>query len=508
MLSYRQLIIRTCAVAFLITIAAFLMGRAKGAVEALLLLIGVFAAATGKRGIALGAFILFPLLLTLNRYAFPLSGPGAVVNKLSMLTISVVMMITSARHRGSNQLPLGGIFAYLAVAALSSAQGYFPSISYLKIANYIAFIVGIWIGTRNLQRTPTELRRLRVFMLGVAVFIILGSFATLAFPSVAYFQNAGELIKTEGVEYADEVFKSIKKDIGVTYFAGVTNQSQCLGPILAALINWLAADMLFVEKRMAPFHAGLIAIGLGELALTHSRTGMLAFFCGAAVISTIILPHIQISRRLKNHVRNLIMTGMVMLFLAAIVSQILHGAVTSFVRKGNDAASGEASLIGALIHSRLGLIEENLNDFKYNPVMGCGFQVAYYHPYLYGRRKGLILSAPIEKGILPLMVLGEGGLVGLAVFLVFVCMFYSGCKKKHLFVTMALFTVLLMSNFGEADFFSPGGIGGAKWVLCVVGGFIIDCQLLFAREMERRMAMAAMAAEMEQRAAAELGYTQ
>ena len=492
MLTYRKLIAKACLAGFLIALAAFLMGPAHGGVEALLLLVGVFSAATGKRGWALGTFILFPLLLTLNRYAFPMSGSGASINKVSMLIVAIVLLVSSSRHRGTNQLPLGGLFAYLAVAILSSAQGYFPEISYLKIVNFVAFILGIWIGTRNLQRTPVEMNRLRVFMLGVSIFVILGSFGTLAFPSVAYFQNMGSVIQEAGIEYADEVFRATKQDIGVSYFAGVTGQSQCLGPMLAALMNWVIADMLFVEKRLAPFHALLVVIGLGELVLTHSRTGMLAFACGAAILSSYVLKRVNLARRLRARVRNLVVLGVFLLGCAAIVSQLRGGGVTAFIRKGQTAESGESSLTGALVHSRLGLIEQNMFDFNHNPLLGCGFQVAYYHQFAFAHHKGLILSAPIEKGILPLMVLGEGGIVGLVVFLGFLVAFYAGCAKKHLFVTMALFTVLVMSNFGEADFFSPGGIGGAKWVLCVVGGFIIDCQLLYAREIERLMAFAAM----------------
>lgn len=509
MLTYRKLIAQACLAGFLIALAAFLMGPAHGGVEALLLLVGVFSAATGKRGLALGTFILFPLLLTLNRYAFPMSGSGASINKVSMLIVAIVLLVSSSRHRGTNQLPLGSLFVYLAVAALSSAQGYFPEISYLKIVNFVAFILGIWIGTRNLQRTPVEMNRLRVFMLGVSIFVILGSFGTLAFPSVAYFQNMGSVIQEAGIEYADEVFRATKQDIGISYFAGVTGQSQCLGPMLAALMNWVIADMLFVEKRLAPFHALLVVIGLGELVLTHSRTGMLAFACGAAILSSYVLKRVNLARRLRARVRNLVFMGCFLFFCAAIVAQIRGGGVTSFIRKGNEVATGgEASLWGALTASRQGLIEQNMFDFNHNPLLGCGFQVAYYHQFAFAHHKGLILSAPIEKGILPLMVLGEGGVVGLVVFLGFLLAFYVGCAKKRLFVTMALFTVLVMSNFGEADFFSPGGIGGAKWVLCVVGGFIIDCQLLYAREIERLMAFAAMEQERQIRFENGTGYAE
>ena len=44
--------------------------------------------------------------------------------------------------------------------------------------------------------------------------------------------------------------------------------------------------------------------------------------------------------------------------------------------------------------------------------------------------------------------------------------------------------MFLVTNMGEATFFSPGGGGGFLWMLCVVGGFALDTILLYRSNVE------------------------
>ena len=67
-------------------------------------------------------------------------------------------------------------------------------------------------------------------------------------------------------------------------------------------------------------------------------------------------------------------------------------------------------------------------------------------------------------------------------------MFYSTCAKRQYYVTITMFSVLLVTNMGEATFFSPGGGGGILWMLCVVGGFTIDTVILHRSALEEELA--------------------
>ena len=52
-------------------------------------------------------------------------------------------------------------------------------------------------------------------------------------------------------------------------------------------------------------------------------------------------------------------------------------------------------------------------------------------------------------------------------------------------MTIAMFTVMFATNMGEANFFSVGGLGGSLWLLCVMGGFIVDSyQKIFDRDIQ------------------------
>ena len=119
-----------------------------------------------------------------------------------------------------------------------------------------------------------------------------------------------------------------------------------------------------------------------------------------------------------------------------------------------------------------------MRDFRCNPMFGMGFQVAEYTAEQIARSGGgLVISAPIEKGVLPVMVLGETGIVGAIFFAVFLISFYTATNRRRLYVTAAMFTVLLATNMGEATFFSPGGGGGVIWAISIIGGYCIDMTL-------------------------------
>ena len=495
MRSINKFYFTACKCAGAIALLAWVATRGKGIPMCFLTLIGIIAALTNRRGISLSCFIMFPVFFALNPVVFPLTSIGSAVCRASTLVIAALMIFSSTRSRGKNILPLGGMLPYLLLAGVSSAQGYFPQISYLKLLNFIAFLMGIWMGTRNMQNSPKDMEFVRMFLAGMSIFIIVGSLLTLPFPAISYAQNVKNMAQTMGVAAAEAVFKKNRAFVDVTYFCGVTRQSQCLGPLLAAVVLWLVADMLFIVRKITLPAILLVGIGVGEMYLTRSRTSLLAFLVGGAVLVLYAVKHTPMRLSMKKKVRRMVASGMWVMIGAAVVFQIMGGGVSQWIRK-RGAGDANRSLIDDVTSSRQQLIEMNLRDFHYNELLGCGFQVEYEHQFIFQHHEGLIMSAPIEKGVLPLMILGESGLIGFIVFCGFLVVFYAGCKKRSLYVTMSLFSVLLASNMGEADFFSPGGVGGAKWVLCVVGGFIVDTYLLYHRRMEaqaNRWKMAMMA---------------
>ena len=261
---------------------------------------------------------------------------------------------------------------------------------------------------------------------------------------------------------------------GAGLFSGITSHSQFLGPCLTCIGGWVACDMLFVERRLRLLHVLLLAPIPIMIAMTRSRIGALTFCMLVVLLSAYCLPRIHILEKERLRIRAMLHAFIALFILILVVVEIRQGTVSRLLRKTNDLSEDQRTLMEALTGSRQGKIRECIHDFRKNPLWGMGFQVVEDHPHLYQQGQISLFSAPIEKGILPVMVLGETGLFGLATFLLFLFMFYHDASQKGYTATLTLFSVLLGTNMAEATFFSPSGAGGTFWMFTVGGGFIID----------------------------------
>lgn len=358
----------------------------------------------------------------------------------------------------------------------------------MKIINYFFFLLGIWFGTQNLQRNPRDIYYIRTMLLAYAAFIVLGSLALIPFPNVSYattlFNSGANLDEQTKIAIITEM-----KELGEkTLFCGITNHSQTLAPLLALLFAWILCDMLFVEKCFRWGHILLMALIPPMLFMTRSRVAFVTFTMDLLLINFYTLRRISVAPGVRRKMGNGLWAFMIVVIAALCYFQIRSRTVSKWLRKEQDVAGDTRTLTEAMTSSRMGLIEQSMWEFKRNPVFGSGFQVAWYHKDL-DRRGGLILSASIEKGVLPTMVLGETGIVGSLCFLFFLFAFYHTCARRRLYVTITLFSLLLTANMGEATFFSPGGMGGVLYILTVVGGFMIDTMLLYERNMKQFAAL-------------------
>jgi hypothetical protein len=78
----------------------------------------------------------------------------------------------------------------------------------------------------------------------------------------------------------------------------------------------------------------------------------------------------------------------------------------------------------------------------------------------------ILLSAPIEKGVLPIMVLEEGGAIGAILFGCFILSVYVKYSRLQFSCFLSCFTVFIALNTGEASFFSTSGSGGILLMIC------------------------------------------
>lgn len=452
----------------------------------LLVTVGIWASAKPhKLNIALACYVIIPLFAVLNPYVVSIGGKGIIILRLGFLAMTVLLVKSSIVRKGKESIPLGMLWLYIVAAVFASIGGYHPLISFLKIVNFALFILGFSIGLQNLDKFHTELLSLRVTLLAISTIVLLGSLATLAFPGIAYFHSLETYIRVGGIEAANEIMRASSGMSGL--FCGITNHSQCMGPLAVMTISWVLCDMICVEKRISLLHLILIFSGVPLVYFTRSRTALLAMIISIITIYSFGLKVVALPPDLKLQMRLWFRRFVIILIIVATIMEARSYTFSKWARKTDDVIGDTRSFQEAFTSSRQGAVRENMRDFKRNPLFGSGFQVAYDFPYRY-RQDQFVLSAPIEKGVLPLMILGETGIVGGLFFIVFLIVFYNTCVKRKYAVTATLFTVFMALNLGEAIFFSTGAAGGILWVMSMVGGFTIDMILKNARNEEDTLA--------------------
>ena len=427
--------------------------------------------AVSKQGAkALCCLILLPLFTELNPVISNCHGTVfSLAVRLGPLIIGLLLFLVSSSRKVSS-VPICLFLIYLPVAFISSLNGYAPIISCLKLINFLVFIIALWLGSKCLSCNMQDVYFVRALIMSICVIIIVGSFVLIPFPGVSEL-SAKSLIK-EGMTI-EEANTIIRQSAQEGLFCGITNQSQTLGPILGLCIGWLLSDMVFVMKRFTKLHSLLIILSLPMLLYTRSRCALLVAVSAVFMVLFYAARRIRIPTYLKIRLKHGIYLSLLLLVIFGFVLEIRNNTFSRWIRKTDDVVGDDRSMVEAVTNSRMGKVEESLYDFRQSPMFGMGFQVSYTTKLWYG--DGFVLSAPIEKGVIPTMILGETGVVGLIVFIFIMIGFYLSCGQKHCYVTYALFITFFMANMGEATFFSPGGSGGILWMISILGGYAIDC---------------------------------
>ncbi len=466
---------KACAsLAVIVLLCHFSHGYFLGAV----IVLGLCAALAHHRGVAFSVYLLIPVITSINPLLIPRASGYSMMGRVGTVLIAAAMFLANTQQatksKSEHHLPLAGISFFLLIALFSSIQGIFPMVSYLKLINFSIFIVGIYVGTSNLHAYPKDVRVLRAFLMSLSMLYVFGSLLVLPFPTIAYFTSALYTIQQQGMDAAKEF---LGNNSGLGLFSGITVHSQFLGPVLSCVAGWLLCDMFFVERRVTLLHSiAILPIPL-MLYMTRSRISFVSFAFLLLIFTFFCLSEANISDRLRSQITKILVVFFVFAIGLGVYAEKRYQTLSRWLRKTDDVIADTRSFAEAFTSSRKGLIDRNLNDFRTSPLIGRGFQVIDEHHQLYEQGNLSLFSAPIEKGILPLMVLGETGIIGAAAFTLFLMSFYVGCFNKGYIVTITLFTILLVTNMAEATFFSPSGGGGVEWTILVAGGFIVDMSM-------------------------------
>lgn len=247
-----------------------------------------------------------------------------------------------------------------------------------------------------------------------------------------------------------------------TGFQGILNQPQAFGPTMALLGAW-SASRLFAEKKPSWSSIALAGAALVMVILSEARTAGLALVLGVTV-------SIICASYLSRKPLRVIMPGLrsqrvwvvfgVALFLALAFAPRLSSVFEDYISKSGRAGQVQ-NILEAYDRSRGGLIDEMWENIKQHPFTGIGFGIASNSYEMEVERDplfGLPVSASIEKGVLPLAILEELGIVFAIIVALWFWMVLRRSAKAGV-TPLAVTTTALLLNLGENIFFSPGGLG-------------------------------------------------
>ena len=244
-----------------------------------------------------------------------------------------------------------------------------------------------------------------------------------------------------------------------TGFQGLLNHPQAFG-LTVSLLCVIVGGQILTTKEPSWIQIGIFFLGLGAILLSEARTAAFALvisLIGASLISSVFQLKSWRIRLIGVKSRKLKLILLVMVACFPLLPSSVTELGSDFVLKRSDEAGflnvAEASR-GVLVYPML----ENINTKLFS---GIGFGVGSIPDFMVVERDsffGLPLSAPVEKGVMPLAVLEELGLF--VAILVFSWLFYVlKLGFNGGIIKFATIILILILNLGESMLFSTGGMG-------------------------------------------------
>lgn len=370
-----------------------------------------------------------------------------------------IMVLQMVGQRASKMLtPFLGLLPYLAYMALTSAFGWVPIISYLKLVLFlIVFFAFYSVGNASATRYTVSSEKLRSIFLSFAIFLIAGSIALLPFPAIS----------TLSVEFYLQTYGYIPEG---SLFTGMTFQSQTLGPVIAVFSTFLLADMLFSLKRGDKLYILLLLLCPILIYKTGSRTAMGTYIAGMFFVTFLFMQAKGLGAQWKNKAMGALLCLGIVGGVAFMATPQLRQSAVEFIYKVQNADSLEDNRgFDRVISSRQGLMDKTMENFKESPLIGNGFQVSKQLKEQDRRSWQEFLTAPVEKGVWVTAVLEEGGIFGFALFIIFLLCAFGKLLSRRAVIGASVFFVMVVANLGEFTFFSMSGMGGIFWAMTFMG---------------------------------------
>lgn len=243
-----------------------------------------------------------------------------------------------------------------------------------------------------------------------------------------------------------------------TGFQGLLNHPQAFGPTVAILGSILLSKLV-TSKIKSRLDWILLILLFPLIILSEARTAGLALIL-SLFISLILNGAVNNKNIFGYYVFKNKFTYIFLLtipFLFYPFKEVILDKLSTYFLKRTDSDS----FLEIADNSRGGLVDNMMFNIQNNPFFGIGFGMPStdekllidYDPFF-----GIPIGAAIEKGVLPIAVIEELGMILGGLVLIWLLYSIYKCFKLELkFLTVIICLILL--NLGEYMFFSVGGMG-------------------------------------------------
>ena len=380
-------------------------------------------------------------LFNLLGYGIAPSAPGASLGRYAVLFAAALSVFLRSRWNSSGQLSprIGWTLALgLFFVVHSAAFSFFPDISILKSISWtmaMTTLIAAWSGLTMPQRD----RLSRQLLIGM-ILVLIVSLPLLGSP-LGYLRN------------------------GVN-FQGIFGHPQAFGAFAALLCAW-GIGLILGERQPSWTWIALVGVSLALVVASGARTGGFAMLFGV-IIAILMVRHlsglpVRVVMPAFQSRRFWLVVGMTLIGGIA-AAPMLQTQIADYLNKGR---AQDLNLVNAYQDSRGGQMERMWENIKIQPLTGIGFGVDSEYETMDITRDpllGLPIGATIEKGVLPLAIVEEVGLLGFLFVTAWIWMLLRRSANAGIAPLAVVLTALLL-NLGEAALFSPGGVGLLSLIL-------------------------------------------
>jgi hypothetical protein len=382
---------------------------------------------------AIQALSLNYMILFLNPAIFHRPGMMEILRWLILLVAGLRVLPAAPSRAWRFIFPL--VLFCLVVTALAGITSPMFLVSFLKVGIFSWSVAAVLAAYNSIEERDRE--QLAVWFVSLTITVALLSIPTLVL----------------GTAYTGAGFK------------GIFTHPQTFGTFLAPAAGYLFARLLLQQGPHPRWQWGAGFLCLAMMVLSRARTSMLALLIGLG--ATMIFGLFS-SRREEMQLASAskllkVAASIALIIILVAASSAVSKSVEEFWLKGGQGKDLEE----AFYKSRGAGAEWQWKRFLDRPVTGNGFGIDVGHRNPKGATTlfGIPIASPTEKGFLPVAILEEIGLVGMAFFIPFFLLLILGALGQKDIGLIAMCFCSLLINIGEAVFFSLGFLGGYLWLL-------------------------------------------